>query len=442
MKRPYLAIFNKIFQDQLSGEDKLVFYNGIKKSIIVQGFSFFFIFLSSILMVKSAGVSNYGIYVNIFNWVNLLTIISCFGMEDVVLAEIPSRLSKSNGAGIFSIVTKANKTIFLVSLVSSLFFTMIVFAGLLPAFTPYKKLLLLALVNVYLGSFVIVNQQTLQAFNRFYLSQGIDKVLKPFLLILLLASFWFAGKLVDAQTLVIFNTIVLIICCLVLFYFVRSTLLKLPVQNVNGEKTLALGANLYFVLISVIVLLKSRIIMLIMGIQNQTDDVGIFNIASRLADFVLLPYMLIHAVVPQLFSRHRDSDISYRKKLFTKSNQVIALAALPIVLFFVLFGKLILRLYNPLLEQYYIILLILCASQFLYSLFGPTSALLMMQGKQKQAAFAMLVDIALNCLFFFLLVGWLGLTGAAWASFFGSLSYNVFLRLLVNRYLKQDRPRQ
>jgi O-antigen/teichoic acid export membrane protein len=392
-------------------------------------------------MVRLAGVSEYGIYVNIFNWINLLTIISCFGMEDVVLALIPVQLKKNNPGAVVSIVSKANKTIFLVSMFSTLIFTALVFSDLVPAFTQYKFLWLLALVNIYLGAFLIVNQQTLQAFNRFYLSQAIDKILKPSLLVLLLSTFWFARKNVDARMLILFNTGVLTICCLVLLFFVRSTLNKLPKkQNSVSERPSILGDNLYFVLISVFVLLKSRIIMLILGSLNFTDEVGILNITYRLADFVLLPYMLIHAVVPQLFSSHRYSEISYREKLFKKANQVILIGALPILLFFVAFGKLILKLYDPTLQQYYTILLILCGSQFLYSLFGPTTALMMMQGKQKQAALVMLLDIILNGLLFFLLTGWLGLIGAAVASFLGSLSYNILLRVLVDRYLRQDNP--
>jgi O-antigen/teichoic acid export membrane protein len=435
MKRLYLAIINKFFRNKLEAEDSLIFYNGISKSIIVQGFSFFFIFISSVIMVRLAGIPEYGIYVNIFNWINLLTVISCFGMEDVVLALIPVELKKNNARAIISIVTRANKTILIVSLISSLLFIAIVFSGLVPSFNEYKNLWLLALVNIYLGSFIIVNQQTLQAFNRFYVSQAIDKILKPSLLVLLLSTFWFSRKNIDARTLIIFNITVLTICCVVLLLFVRSTLNKLPKQARDVEKPPIFGANLYFVLISVFVLLKSRIIMMILGTMNQTEDVGILNIAYRLADFVLLPYMLIHAVVPQLFSSHKHSEVGYRKKLFQKSNQLILIGALPIMLFFVAFGKLVLKLYDPALQQYYTILLILCGSQFLYSVFGPCTALLMMQGKQKQAAWAMLLDIAINSLLFFAFIEWLGLMGAAVASFLGSLCYNILLRILVNRNL-------
>jgi O-antigen/teichoic acid export membrane protein len=61
----------------------------------------------------------------------------------------------------------------------------------------------------------------------------------------------------------------------------------------------------------------------------------------------------------------------------------------------------------------------------------------MMQGKQKQAAFALLADIILNCLLLFLFINWLGLTGVALASFCGSLFYNIVLRILVNRHLSE-----
>jgi len=438
MKRLYFAIANKFFKPELTAQDNFLFYRGIKKSLLVQGFSFFFVFVTSLLLVKTAGVTNYGIYVNIFNWVNVLAMISCFGMEDVVLAKIPVYVRQNKKTAIFNLVLTANKIIFFVSLFSSLVFILIVFSGFVPAFDQYKYLMLLAMINVYLSAFIIVNQQTLQAFNRFFASQAIDKILKPVLLILLLSSFWLADVNINARVLIIFNAVVLAICAVVVLFFLKNTLEKLPGEkNLAAEKTKLFGQNGYFLLISLLVLLKSKISMLILGSYNETDSVGILNITYRLSDFVLLPYLLIHAVVPQLFSSHAQSDVGYRKRLFHKSNLFIAVATLPIILFFVILGKPVLRFYDENLGQYFPILLILCGSQFLYALFGPSSALLMMQGKQRQAAFAMLFDIVFNCILFFLLIDWLGLVGVALASFFGSLFYNIFLRILVNKHLSE-----
>jgi len=439
MKRLYSAATKFFFPKELIDEDHAIFYQGIKKSIIVQAFSYFFVFLSSLLLVKTAGVNNYGIYVNIFNWVSLLTIIACFGMEDVVLAEIPAYLRKKNPGGVKGLVYHANKVIFIVSLLSSIIFGLIIATGTVKGFSENKNVFLIALVNVYFASFIIVNQQTLQAFNRFYASQVADKLLKPFLLIILLAGFWVAGKNIDARLLILCNTAVLIICAIVVFIFLQNTLAKLqPDKSKAPVKRKILEQNGYFLLISLFLLLKSKISMLILGGINDTTSVGILNIAYRLSDFVLLPYALIHSVVPQLFSGHQESDVFYKRKLFQKSTRVITVGSGIIILLIALLGKPILRFYDISLEEHYDILLILCGSQFLYSLFGPSSAFLMMQGKQKQAAIALLLDVVLSCLFFFILINRFGLVGAAWAAFCASLLYNIILRIMVSRHLSEN----
>jgi O-antigen/teichoic acid export membrane protein len=438
MKRLYFAVTKNFFEKELIDEDNTMFYRGIKKSILVQAFSYFFVFISSLLFVKAGGVENYGIYVNIFNWISVLTIIGCFGMEDVVLVEIPVYIHKNKTRSIINLVYKANKVIFIASVLISIIFAIIVWFGTVKGFSGNRQLFLMALVNVYLASFITVNQQTLQAFNRFYVSQVTDKILRPFLLIIILCAFWFAGKNIDARLLIFCNTAVLAICAVIVLVFLKNTLGKLPQDKTDHPvKYKTLQQNGYFLLISLLFLLKSKISMLILGSFNEAISVGILNIAYRLSDIVLLPYLLIHSVVPQLFSSHIDSDVTYKRKLFQKSTRLTTIGALFIMLFFIFFGKTVLQFYNSGFGQYFNILLILCGSQFLYSLFGPSSALLMMQGRQKEAAFALVLDIVFNCLLFFLFINWFGLVGAAMASFCGSLFYNIILRIMVQRHLSE-----
>jgi len=438
MKQLYFTMVKYFSAGELISEDHSILFRGIKKSVIVQVISYFFVFVNSIMLVRLAGVENYGVYVNLFNWISVLTIIGCFGMEDVVLAEIPLYLQKNSTGHIRNLINRANKLIFIVSVLVALLFAIIVSLGFLKGFSESSYLFLISLVNVYFAAFIIVNQQALQAFNRFYVSQGVDKIIRPLLLTIIIGGFWLARKNIDVQLLVLSNTAVFALAAIIIFGFLRSTVAKLPASRSNDhvEKE-RFRDNGYFLLISLFFLLKSRIGMLILGGLNEPTSVGILNVAYRLSDLVLLPFILIHSVVPQLFSSRRETDATYRRKLFDKATLLTTIGSLIIVLFFIIFGRFVLKLYDDSFGQYVDILLILCGSQFLYSLFGPSNALLMMQGKQKQAAFALLADIILNCLLLFLFINWLGLTGVALASFCGSLFYNIVLRILVNRHLSE-----
>ena len=175
--------------------------------------------------------------------------------------------------------------------------------------------------------------------------------------------------------------------------------------------------------------------MLIFGSLNDTDGVAILNITLRLADFVIFPFSLIHAVIPQLFASHSDSRLMYKKELFNKITRVVAIASTCIMVVMLVFGKQILGWYDKSIVIYYDLMIIFCAGQLIYSFFGPCSAILMMQGKQKQAALALSFDVAFSSIVFFVLIKDFGLFGAAWAALLSSFIYNIILRVMVHRHL-------
>jgi O-antigen/teichoic acid export membrane protein len=410
---------------------------GLRKTMVVHFISSVLVFISSLLLVRFSTIPEYGIYIHVFNWISILVMVACFGLEDIVLVEIPLFSKNNNNGAIVGMLGRVNRLFFFIAFAVSVIFIGVVFLRLIPGLNEHRFLFLLSIINIYFGGFIILNQQALQALNKIYASQVADKIVKPFLMILALLTLYLLGKNIDAQLLIICNTIAVVAGAILVFVFLRNNLPKhnnALVREEKSNKNTVVKAG-YFLAISLLILLKSRICMLLLGSLDNTADVGVFNIASRLADFVLLPYVLIHAVVPQLFARQSDSDVSYKKNTYTKITQLITFGSGLIMVMLAIFGKIVLSWYDASMVKYFDILLILCISQFLYSLFGPASAILMMQGKQKMAAIALVIDITVSSIVFFFFIDWFGLQGAAWATFSGSLLYNIILRWIVNRHL-------
>jgi len=205
--------------------------------------------------------------------------------------------------------------------------------------------------------------------------------------------------------------------------------------NEPDTRVILSGNPVYFFFISIIYLLSSKIGILILGVIGDNKSVGILNVLSRFADLVLLPYVLVHMVVPQLFSRHAGSDKFYRRRLFFQSTRLITICAAILSCGMIIAGKFILRFYDPVLEQFYQFLIILCISQFLFSLFGPCTAILMMQGRQKSTALCMFFNVLFDGLLYYILIKFYGLTGAVWATLGASLFYNITMRILVKNHL-------
>ena len=423
----------------LFSEDIQKVSQGVRKTINIQAASYLIVFLSNIIMVRVAGIKEYGIFINIINWISLLSIVASQGMEDVVLAEIPPRIAKGNFTGAFGVINFANRIIIIGAVLTCLLFILILFTGYISVFTQYQPLFFAALINVYLMSFVAVNQQALQAYNKFYKSQLADRLIKPLFYLVVLTVFLLLKVKAGAGLLINLTTIAQLTGAIMIYFFLRqiATIKGENIFQKKKENTLSYSSpNFYFFIISMLYLLKAKIAVIIFGFEVSSENTGIFNILCRLADFVILPVFIIHSIVPQLFSHHLEAEKSYKKELYKKITRLITAGALIIFIFIVIGGKFILELYGNSFVQYYGLLIALAASQLLYSFFGPSSAFLMMQGRQKQAAFVLLADIIISFFLFIIFIREYGLAGGVWATFISALLYNIILRVMVNKIIR------
>ncbi|HEV9038663.1 MAG TPA: polysaccharide biosynthesis C-terminal domain-containing protein, partial [Puia sp.] len=161
--------------------------------------------------------------------------------------------------------------------------------------------------------------------------------------------------------------------------------------------------------------------------------VGIFNISQKFADLLIFPFFLMHTVLPQLFARHSQEEVGYTRSLFRESNRLMALLAVPLLGVDLLAGPFLLRLFGPAFAAGYTALVYISLAQFLFSLFGPTNTILMMQGKERSSAICLLVYVGLLVLVSRLLIPVSGITGGALAILISSAGYNILLAVIVYR---------
>jgi O-antigen/teichoic acid export membrane protein len=432
------TLFEKLLGKALQSADAEKITQGIKKTVIVQAVSYLLVFASNILMVRVAGLENYGMYITVINWMSLLAVVACQGMEDVVLAEIPPSITKGNFLYAKKVNLFANRIMFAGSLAVILAFVVIIKTRWIPLFSNNGPIFYSGLITVYFSAFIVVNQQTLQAFNRFYASQLADKIIKPLLFTFLFGILYLAGVEYSAIILINLTTIVQFFCVLFVLYFLKDTFKHKPnkTDSLISEKPLRYSyTNFYFFIISLLYLLKAKIVIFIFGFAGNAADTGTFNILARLSDFVVVPFFIVHAVVPQLFARHKDADKKYKKELFNRITVICSAGAVLVFLSIVIFGKTLLGFYQNGFTEYYSLLLILSASQMMYSLFGPTIALLMMQGGQKQAALVLLIDVIVSIILFIFFIKSYGVKGAVWATVISVFIYNMLLRTIARKII-------
>jgi O-antigen/teichoic acid export membrane protein len=257
---------------------------------------------------------------------------------------------------------------------------------------------------------------------------------KPLLLIGLIAVFrgWSSF---DGEELVLLSSMVLAVCCLILFYLVGRKVKQyaLPRGDVQPDRSLA-GKTFYFFLVSLLYLLSTKITMLILPyFTQQQKDIGIFNIGYRFADLLIFPFFLMHTVLPQLFARHSVTERAYTQSLFNESNKLMTLLCIPLLLLNLLGGRWLLHWFGSDFTVGYAAMIYISLAQFLFSFFGPANTILLMQDREKYSAGCLLFYVVVLLVTSWWLIPVAGITGGAMAILISSLLYNILLAVVTYR---------
>ncbi|HTR30115.1 MAG TPA: polysaccharide biosynthesis C-terminal domain-containing protein [Puia sp.] len=426
----------------LSETDRRRIVRGTQYSFLIQGGSVALVFLSNLLLVRASDPDSYGLYVHVFNWVSILSVVVLGGRDDLVLAQLP-RYSARQRNLVTGLIRAANRWVLGASVVAAVLFVLLLGWVHIKTLSDNRSLFRVGMIAVYLTAALALNQLVLQALNHVRLSQVVEKLAKPFLLIVGAGGLWLIGVPLNARVLILLACAVLGICFgLVLGLVVRS------VRRYTGHDGVPMadaGSGrvkiAYFFAISLLTLSSTKVTMLILpGFLPVAKDIGIFNIAYRFADLLIFPFFLMHTVLPQLFARHAVTGRAYTQSLFSESNKLMVLLSVPLLLVNFAAGPMLLRLFGPQFSAGYRAMIYISLAQFLFSLFGPANTILMMQDNEKYSAGCLLVYVCMLVATSWWLIPSGGISGGALAILVSSAVYNVLLAGVVWRVCRVRSP--
>jgi O-antigen/teichoic acid export membrane protein len=354
------------------------------------------------------------------------------GQEDIAIARIPKY--QGQPGRVYSFIRKSNRFILLSSIGIALLFLLIIYGFPLKTLHENRTGFLLASAGIYGMTFLTLNQNILQSLNYVRLSQWVEKWIKPALLIVffIVARWWLHRS--DSRILVIIAVVVLGICCLILVRIVWKKIKEYQSDTQNYPQENLTRKMGHFFSIDVLNLLSTKVTMLILPYFSLQKEVGIFNVSYRMADLVIYPFFLMNTVMPQLFSRHYESELSHKQFLYSEATKVMTLISIPVLLFNIVAGKFFLGWFGKDFVEGYTALVQLSLAQFLFSLFGPAHVILTMMDKEKYATLALLIYVIVLFAGNLLLVPVWGINGGTLGVIIGSLAYNGVLAFMAYRF--------
>src|SRR5699024_571152 len=201
-----------------------------------------------------------------------------------------------------------------------------------------------------------------------------------------------------------------------------------------------LAAVLPFAFIGGMQLINTKIDVIMLGALGATHDVGLYQVAARGSELVLLGLVAIRQIIQPYFARlYANGEMKKLQRLATAVARVTFALALPATIIFLAFGaQLIGLVFGDEFRGAYVALSILCLGKLIGSAFGPLGALLTMTGYERDIAKVATASAGCVLVLDFALIPLYGLTGAAIGTAATLVGRRVIVWALVRHRLGID----
>ena len=264
------------------------------------------IFVGNVMVARWYGDEIYGLYSHLFNWFSLLSIIAVVGMDDYHIATLPALKIQKDYAAIQKVLKWSLISIAVAAAAVMLFFNFIISTFNINGLSENHLVFKYAASLIFL--FAIGNNLTsfLRGLDVIVKSQVAEKIIRPvvFVFVLLVWHYWNQSVLTIYQLI----SAVAISVLAGLFYegfLIRKELVRSypAANNVTGH-TLNFNKNRYFLAMSILYILTTRVDILVLGSLAPLAEVGYYNVALKVADIIAYPVIISNIVIPTFLSRY------------------------------------------------------------------------------------------------------------------------------------------
>lgn len=397
------------------------------------------LFGTQIALARMLGVENYGIYIYVLAWVNILALFSKLGLDTSALRYVP-RYHSQQEWGLLKGFLKYS---------GSLYFVFSVLVAIVVAMIAWQyhggsanELVLAFLISCLLLP-VIVHMQMisayLQSFKRVILAQAPDLIVRPLILIIGVFLFYkFNKSFVDASTGILFNFLASTVTVILLSKFLRNVI---PEQlGANNKKYKIKEWNkvsLTFLLLSGFELVLLQIDIIMLGYFINTKEAGLYAAASKLVRLVSFGLVAINTIAAPMISQlYNSEEKSSLQSIMTLAAICGLLYSVPAGIVIIYFGNKLLGLFGTMFVSGYTALIILTVGRLADSLTGLVGYLMTMTDHHSAAMKIQGATVIVNITMNLILIPIYGMNGAAIATAFSMISWNCMSLIYVKTKLK------
>jgi O-antigen/teichoic acid export membrane protein len=384
-------------------------------------------FVAVVVLARLLGASGYGAYAFSIAWAGVLGVPAVMGFDRLIVREVVTNITERRWSVVRGLLRRSNLLVFLVS--TSLALCAAV-AGLALLHEPVKDTFAIGMILVPLTAMTLLRQASLQGLGRPALSQLPELFVKPVALIATLVAIWLlVGTGLTPRTTMSVNVAVSGLAFGVgafLLYRNLPRLLKTTSPEFYTRRWIS--AAVPMMAVSGIWIVNGYVGTVLLGLLVDAPSAGIFAVANRGADLVLIVLVAVNIpLAPRLARLHATGDREGLQRLVSRASQWTLLASLPLAVGLFVLRDVYLGLFGAGFGAGGLALAILIVGQLFNVAAGPVGILLLMTGLGKRAALGVACGTVLNIAVNATLDPVIGVTGAAIGAVTSLVCWNLML---------------
>lgn len=396
-------------------------------------------FAVTVILARMLGANGYGIYAYALAVVTLMAIPAKVGFPTLLMRETARGLASERPEMIRGVWNWAGKA----TGVLSLAFGLVGFVVLLIVndgdLDQQASTLLWGFVLLPFMALGALRGAALQGLGRIVAGQIPEDLVRPALILALVAGLALVtGEVTPPQAMGAHVIAAALAFAVGAWLLLRNTPPSVRVAQPDSEARSWLRASLPLALIAGLATVNAQADILILGVFESPDQIGIFRVAVQVAALAAFGLQAINIVIaPRIARLYTLEEMSSLQRLVTMAARAATgFSVVTTVVFAVAGQQILIFVFGDEFAEAYVPLLIILVGQLVSSTAGSVGHLLNMTGHERDSLNAIAVAATLNVALDFALIPNLGLVGAAIATGTSLAVRNVWLWASVRRRLQ------
>jgi O-antigen/teichoic acid export membrane protein len=402
----------------VSSVDRFILSPNVRNTLLLRVTGLGLIYLLQVLLARLMGPKGFGDYAVIQAWLNVLLVVSIFGLDTAALRFLPPLFREKSFPKAQGFLRFSFRFIMLMAIVCAVGAFVVLVLTARKSSVSFAEGFFWSLFLLPILAFIHQGSAVLRALQRTNLAMVPVYLLLPVLLALAsLVHYYKFGRLSADAVFVLY-----ILCGVVVSIVLNRWLNRFVHRRLNQaepeyERKTWLPVASSFLVASLLNMAMKQADVLYVGHFLNHTLAGYYNAAARMSALVALGLSAADFVyMPRIAALYQQEKHRALQDLLRQASRQILLISVPVILLLAFTGRTLLGWFGEPFRDAYLPLVILLGGQALNAATGMVGGVLSMTGHHRIFVLFNLLAFLIQLLFSWLMIGPFGMTGAAIAT--------------------------